>query len=78
MNTKKDFEATARIIREEITRVNIELRQPAQHSAEVLLRFEGAKLALGRVASLMAENYRRENPRFDCARFLKACGMEGC
>jgi hypothetical protein len=69
MNTKKDFEATARII--------ARTAQAAREATEKGGAFqEGALTALSLVADGLAAQYGAENPRFDRARFFKACGLE--
>jgi len=71
MNSKKDFEATARII--------AEVGRGARSGMYAGMTREAAfNELLSVLANEFCENYRRENPRFDCARFLKACGLEGC
>lgn len=66
MTTRKDFEQTA---------ANI-----AYIVAEARASWEGAALAAALataedIASQMAAGYGRDNPRFDRARFLAACGF---
>jgi len=58
MNTKKDFEAAARIIRADLEK-------------------HGSDAAHYRIAREFSVMFANENPRFNRALFLKACGMEG-
>ena len=63
--TKKDFIAVAEIIREHgnILSINGDFD-------------DGAKFAANRIARELAKVFKQQNPRFDTARFLEACGAE--
>ena len=63
--TKKDFIAVAEIIREH---GNI-----FSHNCSF---DDGAKFAASRIARELAKVFKQQNPRFDTARFLEACGAE--
>lgn len=60
MNTKKDFETTARILRYE--------RETCIGNYET-----SSVQAIDDVARRFADQYAMDNPRFDRARFLAAC-----
>ena len=63
--TRKDFIAVAEIIRDHGNILSI-------NSA-----FDnGAKFAANRIARELAKVFKQQNPRFDTARFLEACGAE--
>lgn len=66
MSTKSTFEATARILRGELT----PNPNPDNREDCVINR------AVGRLARAFADHYATENARFDRARFLAACGVE--
>jgi hypothetical protein len=63
MNTKKDFEATARIIADEVDFILV---------PKTSVRY----LTIRRIADAFADLYARDNPLFNRALFFKACGME--
>jgi hypothetical protein len=70
MNTKKDFEATARIIRG--------ISKATKNGLLADLNGEQATAYLiGCFAEEYAHEYARNNPQFKRALFFKACGMEG-
>lgn len=73
MNTKKDFEATARIIARERARE----KEFAVDTPEGEAYAEAWRDACNNFSFTYADLYGADNPRFDRARFLKACGMEG-
>lgn len=58
MTTKRDFEATARILSEAMS-----VNDPGKREMVVF------------IAEMFVNRYKAENPRFDRARFLKACGI---
>ena len=62
--TKKDFIAVAEIIHEYS---NTQVNQDFDN---------GAKFAANRIARELAKVFKQQNPRFDTARFLAACGAE--
>lgn len=74
--TKKDFEATAAIIKNRravYQTVSVRSRPRNDHA----VGFDyGALNALEVVALDMADMFAADNPRFDRARFLAACGIE--
>ena len=63
--TRKHFEAIARIIS---LRAGFDL-STVEYDA-------GYNMAVSRVASDIADYFETENPRFNRARFLKACGVD--
>jgi hypothetical protein len=63
---KKDYELIAKAIKG--THVYIDERE----GGNLADLHDGASLA----AELMADALQRDNPRFDRAKFLKACGVE--
>lgn len=81
MNTKKDFEATARIIADsynaEIKRICASYEPADSHAAQVARGAEGmGAFALYRsMAAAFADHYAQDNPRFNRARFFEACGI---
>ena len=67
MTTKKDFESTARII--------AGLIADASAGQPITPFREGVIFAARDMAEKFAYLYAADNPRFDRARFLKACGL---
>lgn len=59
MFTKKDFETTAKILRERM----VEARDFVERDSVI------------RVAEEFADQYKESNPRFNRDRFLGACGL---
>lgn len=64
--TKKHFEAIARTIRDEF-----EATLPSSDPEFI----RGAAYALEETAKSLADYFARENPRFNRAQFLTACGL---
>jgi len=62
--TRKDYEATARVIRRNLERAH-------NYGAQVR-----EVLAVQDIAQEMADIFASDNPRFDRAKFLEACGLE--
>jgi hypothetical protein len=65
--TRKDYEAIAAAFR--YARSDILTKEPDASHADML---DGAALAAEHIATTMAA----DNPAFDRARFLKACGVQ--
>jgi hypothetical protein len=65
--TRKDYEAVARVILCE--RASVEAREC--DTAKTLNAWE----TTARVAYQLAQVFEHQNPRFDRARFLEACGL---
>jgi hypothetical protein len=61
--TRKDYEAIARALR------NSRIGFPGSREAAA------GETALGHAAKLLSDHCAADNPRFDRARFLKACGL---
>lgn len=69
MNTKKDFEATARIIAgERAAALKYAISEPQKGA--------GALLAIDRIMHLFAVMYAKENARFDAKLFFEACWVD--
>lgn len=64
MSTKKDYEAVAKIMRAAARWQN------ADHKSVIFHEQEWMRL---KIATLFADLFETENPRFDRTRFLKAC-----
>lgn len=70
--TKKHFEAFAAIIREDVTG-GVFNEHNRKHHADVLVQLrQNAQYA----ADVIANVASADNPRFDRARFMRACGLE--
>ena len=70
--TKTHFDGIAGVIRQEVDVARLVGQERAQRP------FSEARLGVCRVmACHFADIAERENPRFDRARFLKACGVLG-
>jgi hypothetical protein len=67
--SKKHYEQFAQIIAAEVADIPSHMRHVEEQVS--------AQIALKRVASRMAVHFKVDNPRFDRARFLAACGFEG-
>lgn len=67
--TKKDFEAIARAI--------AEARTLGVHMNTSEARANARASALNDATVLIADYCAADNPRFDRARFMRACGVEG-
>ena len=65
--TRKEFDALTRVIKTEHSN-GYQYRDDAAR---------GARLAMMSLTMLLADELAKINPRFDRARFLRACGMEG-
>lgn len=66
MLTRKDYKAIARYISETKPANGM----PVDWQA-------GCYAACERIGLLLANHFEADNPRFDRARFLKACGLKG-
>jgi hypothetical protein len=70
--SKKDYERIAFVIREAR-----ELKAPAGGGVVAESYWiNGAEVISDAIAQDLATYFERDNPRFDRARFLKACGIE--
>lgn len=71
--TRKDYERIASIIATNRALVTIE--PPTAGNAIDNATLTGYVVALNDTALAMADMLAQDNPRFDRARFLKACGL---
>lgn len=68
MVTKKDFKAVAEIIKSE----SLQGKKPIDGSASVMYAIQ----CVGSdIAKELADYFATQNPRFDCDRFMEACGL---
>ena len=70
--TRKDYEWIAGVLY--YNRRNMGLPSQNESAKDCAIR-TGYEVALNDVAYMLADGCQRDNPRFDRARFLKACGM---
>lgn len=72
MMTKTDFEAIATVFRDHRTAL---LNTPVSDSTDVFVNME-LRHAHAELASNLAKALAEKNPRFDCQRFIEACGVK--
>lgn len=71
--TKKDYEKIAAIMA--ANRKQLGLPERNESAIDSAIR-TGYSVALNDVTYMLCDMLAQDNPRFDCARFLKACGLE--
>lgn len=71
--SKKDYERIAAEVRFSLKPT---CPEDYMHSARTVGFYDGRQAALHELANNLAQELGRDNPRFDRARFLKACGIE--
>lgn len=86
MITKQTFEALAASIRRQVDKAHnmydlLERKEWLENGAEddeqnSYAFNAGMKLSCIRIAEDAADHFEQSNPRFDRARFMKACGLE--
>ena len=70
--TKKDYQRIANEFRFSLKPT---CPQDYQHDARTVGFYDGRQAALMECANNLAQELGRDNPRFDRARFLRACGI---
>lgn len=79
--SKKHYEQFAQLFRNQIERINADTIYPfPQQQTNDAATASAQKFAvdhLQNMAASMAAHFALDNPRFDRARFLRACGFEG-
>ena len=72
MMTRKDFEAIAAVFRDHRAML---VNTPVKDSTDTFVNME-LRHAHAELASNLAKALAETNPRFDCQRFIEACGVK--
>lgn len=72
MTSKKDYEAIAKIMRTRLDRYRLNIKG---RDEDIRHMWQDRRYGAERVAVDLADYFAQDNPQFDRARFLAACGF---